>query len=67
MVSISTCHAEDPGPIPGGGVLLAPPNPLADKDESRGRKKQNGVCDASHLCLRRGGGVLQGMGAKLGF
>ena len=34
MVSISTCHAEDPGSIPGGGVLLGglstqmlPPNP----------------------------------------
>ena len=34
MVSISACHAEDPGSIPGGGVLLGglstqmlPPNP----------------------------------------
>ena len=31
MVSISACHAEDPGSIPSGGVLLAPPNPLADE------------------------------------
>ena len=58
MVSISACHAEDPGSIPGGGVFLS----LAHDVHEFAISMMSGVClgKVSSACIaERNGHVIE--------